>query len=641
MLQFPMPTRMRFFWLIALIACTQVFAADPRVVGSLKLRSCGNLGAYCGVLDRPLDASGTVSGRVPLYFEFYPHTGSGPSQGVMVAVEGGPGYPSTGSREDYLALYQPLRGSRDVLLFDNRGTGRSGALDCRALQTAPRWTVEEIAACGTSLGPRSAFYGSADAADDLAALLEALRVERIDLYGDSDGTFFAQVFAVRHPAMLRSIVLDGAYALSTTPEDAWWPNYAPAMREKFNVACSRSPACAALPGSSIEHIAPALAQLRAHPDAHMSATQLAIVMFASAPPLATVRETDAAARAWVDGDQAPLLRLAAETNAGVDSRDPSADPGRWSAADSAAVMCQNLPQIFDMRLPPDQRAAERDRAIAAREKSAPGTYAPFTIAEYRGMPLDYTFLDQCVGWPVAPPYHPAGHPVPADAPYPDVPVLVLSSDLDNMTTIAEGAAAAREFKRGRQVILVNSFHVNAMPRSRTACGAELVRRFIETLDPGDARCAAEVPPVRLVARFARHATDLPPATAIAGNAANEALLRIAAAAVLTVGDAWSRSTAESSDMQSGLRGGTYRSVTHGDNLHVSLYQLRWTEDVAVSGALERPLARGGLVRARVSVTAAGGGGTLSIEWREGVADARAHIGGVLRGSRVAAEVAAP
>ena len=56
------------------------------------------------------------------------------------------------SRDDYLALFEPLRKSRDVVLMDNRGTGKSGAIDCRKLQTGEKWTVEAVAACGESLG---------------------------------------------------------------------------------------------------------------------------------------------------------------------------------------------------------------------------------------------------------------------------------------------------------------------------------------------------------------------------------------------------------------------------------------------------------------------------------------------------------
>ena len=56
-----------------------------------------------------------------------------------------------------------------------------------------------------------------------------------------------------------------------------------------------------------------------------------------------------------------------------------------------------------MTLPPVQRAAERDRLIARRKAEAPDTYAPFTIDEYRRLPLDYAFIDECVQWPARTP----------------------------------------------------------------------------------------------------------------------------------------------------------------------------------------------------------------------------------------------
>ena len=98
----------------------------------MVLHRCDTGAPWCGYLTRPLGA-GTIS----IYFEFYPHTGEGKATGTLVATEGGPGYPATESRDEYLELFRPLRGTRDVVLMDNRGTGRSGAVDCRPLQTDP------------------------------------------------------------------------------------------------------------------------------------------------------------------------------------------------------------------------------------------------------------------------------------------------------------------------------------------------------------------------------------------------------------------------------------------------------------------------------------------------------------------------
>jgi pimeloyl-ACP methyl ester carboxylesterase len=623
-------------------------------VGSMELRPCESVHAYCGTLERPLDPTGTIPGRISIYFEYYPHSGPGKPAGTLVATEGGPGYPATLSREDYLALFEPLRTQRNVLLMDNRGTGRSGAIDCPALQTAEKWTIELTAACGRSLGERAPLYSTAYAADDLAAVLEALGVRRIDLYGDSYGTYFEQVFAVRHPDTLRSIVLDGAYPLNG-PDYAWYPNYAPAMRDKFNIACRRFAPCAAIPGDSISHIQPLLDELRSHPFAARAAdsdgkqrtftadaSQLAIVMFGSAPAFATARELDAAARAFVAGDRVPILRLMAETISAVDSRDPTADATQWSAGLAAAVMCQDPPQIFDMRLQPAQRRADRDQAMAERARALPLTYSPFTIDEYRGMPLDYSFIDQCVEWPVATSGHPASKVVTADARYPDIPALIISGELDNMTPTADGASVAAEFKHGRQIHIANSFHVNALPRARSDCAAQIARRFLQTLTVGDTSCAAKVPALRLVPRFARHVSELEAASPLDGNRADAEQLRWVSAAVMTAGDVLARLGGNSTGQGVGLRGGTFRVVNDASTAHVSLSGVRWTEDVAVSGSIDKPLARNGTVHATLQLASAAGPiGDLTIEWPEGIAGSSAVTRGTLRGAQVLAGTPAP
>lgn len=626
---------------VALRSAVAAAAPASIMVGSLRLAPCGKVAAYCGTLVRPLDPAGAVSGRIAIHFEYYPPLQSGKPLGTLVATEGGPGYPATLSRNDYLALFRPLRAQRAVVLMDNRGTGRSGALDCSALQTAPRWTIDGVAACGRSLGDTAALYTTAYAADDLAAILGALGIRRIDLYGDSYGTYFEQVFAVRHPGLLRSLVLDGAYPLDG-PDYAWYTHYAPAMRDKFNIACRRSSACARLPGDSIAHIAPALARLRTAPFAATAfdadgrsrrfianAAELATVMFASAPAIASARETDAAARAFAAGDRVPLLRLMAETTTGVDSRDPTDDPKKWSAGLAAAVMCQDPPQIFDMRLAPALRVH-------------PDAYAPFSINEYRSMPLDYSYLDQCVGWPVVPAGQPASRVVPRNASYPDVPALIISGELDDITSVAEGAAVAREFKHGRQLVIANSFHVNALPRARSDCAMRIVRRFFATLSAGDTRCAARVPPVTLVPEFSGHAADLAPARALAGNRADDARLRIAAAAVMTLGDVLVRVAENSTGAGPGLRGGRFHVLRRSATIRVGLENVRWTEDLAVSGEIDVPAARTGFVHARIRLVGpADLRGLLVVHWPLAGPNARAAISGTLGGAILRAVTAAP
>jgi pimeloyl-ACP methyl ester carboxylesterase len=620
-------------------------------VGSLRLRRCDTPAPWCARLERALDPSGAVPGTLPIYFEYYPHTASGPAAGTLVATEGGPGYPATDSRDAYLALFGPLRAGYDVIIMDNRGTGRSGAIDCQELQSAPALSEANIGGCGRALGPAAPLYSTALAADDLAAILDALAIARVGLYGDSYGTYFAQVFALRHPGKVRALVLDGAYPLDG-PDYAWYPHYAPAMREKFDSACERSPACSALPGRSLDHMAPALERLRRQPleadvrygdgrSLHLSAdaTAFATVMFAASPAFSTVRELDAAARAYRSGDTLPLLRLMAETLASVDSRDPTHAPQKFSAALAAAVFCHDAPQIFDMRLPVARRIAARDQLMARREAEAPSTYGPFTLDEYRRMPLDYAFVDECVEWPSPPDRASSPLVFPASS-YPEVPVLVVSGELDNMTSVADGQAAAEHFPHAHHVVIANSFHVNALPHARSGCAAELVRRFMEHLATGDESCASAVPAVRLVPGFARTAHELTAARALAGNQAREEELRVVTAALLTAEDAIARAVENGAGRGVGLRGGTFVAASAGAGYQLRLRELRWTEDVAASGLVDFP-GRAGLVRARLKVEGPFGAGTLELEWPEGTSAARAAARGTVGGRAVMAEGPAP
>ena len=95
------------------------------------------------------------------------------------------------------------------------------------------------ATCAKRLGSHADLYGSASSADDLAAVVTALGLGKVDLYGDSYGTFFAQVFAGRHGDQLRSVVVDSAYP--PTGETAWYPTQTAAMNYSIDAVCAKTP----------------------------------------------------------------------------------------------------------------------------------------------------------------------------------------------------------------------------------------------------------------------------------------------------------------------------------------------------------------------------------------------------------------
>ena len=122
----------------------------------------------------------------------------------------------------------------------------SGTRCCSSTSVAPaapsRSTARRSRTCGstTTSPPVGAAAASAPARTTTRprwrpttppSSREALELGPLDLYGDSYGTFFQQVFAGRHPDLVRSIVLDGAYP--TYGETGWYPTQGPAMRNAF------------------------------------------------------------------------------------------------------------------------------------------------------------------------------------------------------------------------------------------------------------------------------------------------------------------------------------------------------------------------------------------------------------------------
>ncbi len=603
-------------------------------VGSVGLHRCdfGN-GYYCGSVRVALDPAGKVPGNIDIALAWLPHANrAARSSGTIVAVEGGPGYPSIASRFYYRDLYAPLLDTRDLLLVDNRGTGLSDAIVCRALQRAPIMALRDVTSCGKQLGRTSDLYGTALAADDLDQVLSALDVAKVDLYGDSYGTFFVQAFAGRHPQRVRSIVLDGAYEV--IGGNPWYPSEAPAIRDAFDAACERSPVCGNLRGSSLDRIRVLLGKLRSE-RAAVTPSDLAFVMdSAGLDPLA-YRDLDAAARAYLDSDAVPLERLVKEAYSeeeGAGGRARGYSQGLFAAAS-----CSDNPQAYDMRLPPLERRSAWRRALERKRNEEPGLYAPFTLNEFLGIPIDYSYVPLCTTWPVASREHPAGRPVPPGTRFPGVPVLVLNGDLDTITTPEEGAKAARLFPRSTHVIVANTGHVTALG-DFYGCASGIVRRFTQT-HRVDGGCASRVPALHLVPSFAQTLADVEPARALPGNRATQDDLRAAAAATLAAADVLARSYEFSLSAGSGLRGGSYSATPANAGTHATLSEIRWTNDLAVSGDARFDAREAG-AQARLTVRD-GATGTLRAAWSTVGSNAVAVLQGTIGGRVLHASMPAP
>ena len=524
-------------WLATALALAPRASAQAITVGGVTLTHCIEAyDGYCGAITRPLDPTGQVSGTISIGFELYPHTGSAPAEGTILAEEGGPGYSTTGSRDGYVRLFTPLRIRRDILLIDKRGTGRSGAIDCPGLQRARDPREAAIRACGWQLGRSAWLYGSDLAADDVAAVLRALSTGPVDYYGDSYATFFGQVFATRHPDLLRTVVLDSAYpVLGGTP---YFASEIENGRVALERVCARSPACSSAVQaggpSATRRFDDLLASLRQHPVSGTApgargelravtadAPAMFLVFAIVGDNLVAYRDLDAAARAYLaHGDAAPLLRLVAEAEDG----DAGGGPARqYSTGLYTAVTCQDYHALFDLRAPLPLRRRQFLSAIAAKEASDPGLYAPFTIQDVLTAPTNPEGLDACLTWPAPPAGIVPGFPVPPGAGFPKVPVLVLAGELDTITSPREAARTTALFPEAWFVVVRNTGHETAVGDGGvfvppyggdiSRCVGPIVLQFIGSGgDPGDTSCVLRIRPIRTVPDFATSWHGVAPAT---------------------------------------------------------------------------------------------------------------------------------
>ncbi len=569
-------------------------AAEPRAltVGALTLTACDSVEvegsqAWCGTLPRPWDPALPESGTLNVGFVLTLPTGAAraaaaaprsSATSAIVALEGGPGWGGISSGTDFAEPFGDQLQTRGMLVMDQRGTGLSAPVDCdEELDTGETWR-ESIGLCAAKLGDRFDLFGTALAADDLAAVINALQLGPSNIYGVSYGTFFGQVFAGRHPELTRTLLLDSAYPVFG--EEGWVETIGPSLTDALNRSCRRAPSCAKFRGSSSSRLSRVLKMLRTSPvrvtapapdgsrsKVSITPSDLAQTIIDAGYGGTTYSGVDAALRAALAGDWLPLGRLINESQ-GSGSR-PLGD-GSTEANDGLmyAVICQDYPQIVDMSSQPAARDDQQRAAVAAGRIAKARLYAPFTVDEF--MATDWWDQDSCMDWPVSARY-PSKPPTPPSGGYGNQPTLVLSGDLDLVTTVREGAMVAAQFPNSRQIVVASGTH----GLTGNECVDGLVQEFIAepqpVVDGAGGECAANEPPVRLVSGYPRTSQGV--TTDVA-----------AARTVTDLLDRWRNGPDSRTIKGHGLRGGTWKAVGY-DTVQFTLNQVKLYEDLPVSGTV--------------------------------------------------------
>ena len=183
--------------------------------------------AYSGQLDVPEHSGRPRGRRLTLHFAVLPATQGAATSDPIVPLMGGPGEDAISAAAVYAQRLPELRRHRDILLLDQRGTGRSGALRCdlhAGADTATRlhhlFPPEAAQRCAREQRARADLsqYTYENVAHDLERVRRALGYGPLNLSAGSYGTRAAQVFMRLYPDSVRT-----AYLGSVVPLDVATP----------------------------------------------------------------------------------------------------------------------------------------------------------------------------------------------------------------------------------------------------------------------------------------------------------------------------------------------------------------------------------------------------------------------------------
>ena len=434
-----------------------------------------SIDAQCAKFDVPENPAEPKGRRIALNIAWLPADDrAGGTADPVFFLAGGPGQAAT----EYAALLdqslRPVRKTRDIVLIDQRGTGKLSPLVCRDANGQELALPDDVTAgadaiadyagrCAQSLAGKAdpRLYTTTIAVQDLDTVRRALGVDKINLIGVSYGTRVAQQYAARFPQHTRSIVLDGVAPNKLVVGGEFARTFERAL--ELQVAqCQQLPSCKqrfandlrtqlrsvkerlAQAPVEVEYRDPATAELKR--DTLTADTVVGLThQFSYMPQMASllpvvIDEAD-------QGRYAQLMALSQMMSRQVGGQ--MSRPMQWS------VIC----------------AEDADRYRAD----------PADAGTVLGSDVATAFFAACRTWPHG--TRPDGFNQPLRS---NVPALLLSGEIDPVTPPSYGEQVLKGLPNGRHLMLRGQGH-NV---SGTGCLPKLIGQFVESADAKklDATC---------------------------------------------------------------------------------------------------------------------------------------------------------
>ena len=456
--------------LVPLLATAQSPLVPCRVAGI-------KTGVQCGVLARPLDPARPAGVQIDIHYVVVPALARRKLPDPVFLLAGGPGQSAIAQAPQVAQQLNRLGNRRDLVLVDQRGTGRSAPLMCAqdrastlAQQLDPLHREALRRQCLAELQKLPygdlRFFTTTLAMQDLDAVRQALGVRQINLVGASYGTRAALDYQRQFPSRVRRSVIDGvAPPDMALPQSASGDNQA--VLNALLTACEQYLDCQRRYPRFRAEVASVLASLPRE--------------VSLADPLTgeshTVRLTRGAVLGALRGPlYAPALA------AGLPYAVQQAARGRLEAL-------MGLGNLLGARGPNRVAEGMHLSVVCTEDLSGkPGAALP------AGADFGQTFAQQyaqtCAYWPrgeVTSEFYtvPTSH----------TPVLVLSGGLDPVTPPRHGARVARALgDKALHVVVPNAGH----GLMGLGCLRDLVYRFIDAPEDAqalalDTACASAIP----------------------------------------------------------------------------------------------------------------------------------------------------
>lgn len=451
---------------------------------SLALEECrlqsalvgGGAAALCGSYVVRENRDDPSSREIGIHVAVVPALRLQPKEDALFILSGGPGQAATDFYLSIAPAFARIRRDRDIVLIDQRGTGRSNRLDCELPEEGELTDVNleklrsSVRACLREMRGDPRYYTTSIAVRDLDDIRAALGYETLSLYGVSYGTRVAQHYMRRHPQRVRSAILDGV----VPPGRALGPDAALAAQHALDATFARCLAQAAC-RERFPEIEREFSELRARVQTAPIETSIPDPLTGS-PTRAVLGEAQLSAAVR-------LLTYSDETS--------SILPILIHEAQTAGRAGPLAAQYLMIRRTLEQLAQGMHFAVVCSE-DAPRWRQDSSDDEalaqtYMGVDFMNAMRTICEGWPRGPVDQDFYEPLTSD-----VPTLVLSGGADPVTPPRYAEQILPGVRRCKHVVFEGQGH----GQIGVGCAPRLAAEFIDAGGPErlDAECVERVSP---------------------------------------------------------------------------------------------------------------------------------------------------